>query len=162
MRKTRNAFESASVLPDRRRYRQAFRVLLRAARKGDHSVFLNLGFAYDAGQGVRRCRRKALHWYRRALDGGDEGAAANNIGTVYRDRGDVLRAMRWFRRAVATGDRASNLELGKLLLGKVGQPREALACFKAVGREESDSVIEAARTWAAVAEGMLESAVNHE
>jgi TPR repeat protein len=152
---SRHAFETASELRDRGNYRNAFRVFLHAAQRGDRSVYINLGFAYDVGQGIRRCRSKALYWYRRALAGGDEGSAAHNIGTIYRERRDILRAMRWFRRAVAIGNSGSNLELGQLLLGGGGQPVEALACFRAVGPQESDAAIEASRTWVAVAEGML-------
>jgi TPR repeat protein len=135
-------------------YRQAFRVLLSAARRGDTTVFLNLGYVYDMGQGIRKSRRKALRWYRRALAAG-ETTAAHNIGTVYRDRHDVLRAIRWFQLAVDMGHSGSNLELGQLLLARLGQPAEALACFRAVGAKESDAEVEAAKTWAAVAEGVL-------
>jgi len=132
-------------------------VLLHAARKGEAEVFLNLGYAYDVGHGIRRCRRRALHWYRRALesDEASAGSAANNIGTIYRDRDDVLRAAKWFRRAVAAGNSASNLALGMLLVGRLGRPTEALACFRAVGPDASEASIEAATTWAAFAENLL-------
>jgi TPR repeat protein len=151
---TRRAFDLADHLADQRRYRDAFRVLLNAARKGDASVFLNLAYAYDTGRGIRQSKRRALHWYLRALKSG-EAVAAHNIATVHRDRGSALRAARWFRRAVALGQRGSNLELGQLLLGGLGQPAEAVACFRAVGSEESLAVNEAAKTWAAVAEGVV-------
>jgi TPR repeat protein len=151
---THDAVNLASRLADQHRYRQAFRVLLRAARRGDAAVFLNLGYLYDVGQGIRKSKRKALHWHRRALTAGVT-TAAHNIGTVYRDRHDVVRAIRWFQRAVDMGHSGSNLELGQLILARLGQPAEALACFRAVGAEESDAEVEAAKTWAAVAEGVL-------
>jgi uncharacterized protein len=149
-----SSFERADRLADQRRYRQAFRVLLKAARRGDSTVFMNLGYAYDVGRGIRKSKREALLWCRRALAAG-EGAAAHNIATVYRDRGDVMRAVRWLRRSVGLGNRGSNLELGQLLLGRLGQPAEAMACFRTVGPEESDAVTEAANAWTAVAEGIL-------
>ncbi len=148
------SFDLADRLADQRRYRLAFRVLLSAAQQGDRSVFMNLAYAYDVGQGIRQSKRKALHWYRQALRAG-QSAAAHNIATVHRDRGDTIRAARWFARAVALGHRGSNLELGQLILGGLGQPADAVACFRAVGSEESDVVSEAARTWTAVAEGVL-------
>jgi TPR repeat protein len=148
------AFELADRLGDQNRLHEAFRVLLSAARSGDNSVFINLGFAYDVGRGVRKSKRKALHWYRRALALG-EGAAAHNIGTVYRDRGQPARAARYFREAIALGHGGSHLELGQLLLGGLGQPAEALVCFRNVGDDEAESTIEAARSLAVVAEGAL-------
>jgi TPR repeat protein len=148
------AFELADRLGGQGRFRDAFRVLLAAAHGGDASVFINLGYAYDVGRGIRKSKRKALYWYRRALATG-ESVAAHNIGTVYRDRRQTERAARYFRQAVALGHTGSNLELGQLLLGGLGQPAEALACFRDVGDKESEAAIEAAKTWAAVAEGVL-------
>lgn len=149
-----SAFERADRLGDQGRYGDAFRVLLGAARRGDSSVFINLGYAYDLGRGVRKSKDKALHWYRRALAVG-ESEALHNIGTVYRDRGNTVRAARCFRAAIALGHFGSNLELGQLLLSGLGQPAEALACFRQVGTEESEATTEAAKTWAAVAEGAV-------
>ncbi len=148
------SFELADSLAEHGRYRSAFRVFLRAGQRGDTSVFGRLGYAYDVGQGVRKSRRKALYWYRRALAAG-EAVAAHNIGTVYRDSGHSLRAAAWFRRAVALGLHGSNLELGQLLLGGLGQPADALACFRAIGSKDCDAVVEAAKTWSAVTEGIL-------
>jgi TPR repeat protein len=148
------AFELADRLEERRRFRDAFRVLLSAARGGDASVFINLGHAYDMGRGIRQSKRKALYWYRKALIA-EERIAIHNIGTLYRDRGRTVRAARCFRRAITLGDTGSNLELGQLLLAGLGQPSDALACFRDVGDEASEATTEAAKTWAAVAEGIL-------
>jgi TPR repeat protein len=148
------AFEIADRMGDQGSLRGAFRVLLAAAQRGDTSVFLNLGYAYDTGRGIRKSKRKALRWYRRALAVGDS-SAAHNIGTVYRDRGQTARAARWFRHAVQLGSAGSNLELGQLLLAGLGQPEDALACFRAIGDDESDATIEAAKLWAAMTEQIL-------
>jgi TPR repeat protein len=129
---TRDPVLVAESLPER----AGFRVLLRAAKRDDHRVFVNLGYAYDVGRGVRKSKAKALRWYRRAFERGD-ASAANNIGTIYRDRGEALRALRWFRRAVALGASGSNVELGKLLLGPFGSPGEALSCFRSVVASEA-------------------------
>jgi TPR repeat protein len=151
---TDDSFHLAYRLAERGRYREAFRVLLKAGRRGDTLVFMNLAYAYDVGQGIRQSKRRALHWYRRALASG-ETSAAHNIATVYRDRHQTARTVRWFRRAIALGDSGSNVDLGQLFLGGMGQPAEALACFRSVGTGESEAAIEAARIWTAVAEGML-------
>jgi uncharacterized protein len=138
--------------------RAAFRVLLHAAKRSDHRAFVNLGYAYDVGRGVRRSKAKALRWYRRALEHNEAAAAANNIGTIYRDRGDALRARSWFRRAVALGSSGSNVALGKLLLGHFGSPLEALACFRSVANSEAcEADVEEAAALAAVTEKTLGS-----
>ena len=115
-----------------------------------------LGYSYDVGRGVAKSRRQALRWYRRAAGMG-ESSGAHNIGTICRDRGDIARALHWFRRAVAMGDSESNLEVGKLLLGRLGRPVDALACFRSVGPRHgvSEADEESANVWAALAEGMI-------
>jgi TPR repeat protein len=127
---------------------------MRAGRRGDPNVFVNLGYAYDVGQGIRKSRRRALRWYRLAVSRG-EAAAALNIGTVYRDRGDVIRSLKWFSRAVRMGHPGANLEVGQLLLARMGQPEQALRCFRAVSSDASDAEVEAARAWAARVEDMI-------
>ena len=146
--------DRAFALSERGLWPQAFRAFLAAARRGEEGAFLTLGYAYDTGRGVRPSKRKAVYWYRRALAAGDS-AGAHNIGTVFRDRGNHVAAARWFSRAIALGNTGSNLELGQLLLNGVGQPFEALAAFRAVGSDESEATVEAARSWAALVEGML-------
>ena len=144
----------AEQLGERGQVAEAFRVLLRAAQRGDSSVYLNLGVAYDCGRGVRRSRCQAVRWYRKAVALG-EAAGAHNIATVYRDRGDSLRTLRWLEQAIRLGDSGSNVLRGQLLLARLGQPVEALAAFRAVGPDACEADIEAAQVWAAVVEGML-------
>jgi TPR repeat protein len=144
----------ALLLDERGRVKEAFRVLLLAARRRDSSVFVNLGFFYNVGRGVRRSRRKALRWYREAASLG-HAAAAHNMATVYRDRGDSLRTIRWLEEAIHLGDSGSNVLLGQVLLGRLGQPEEALARFRAVAGDACEADVEAARVWTAIVEGMI-------
>ena len=144
----------ADALWQKGRRADAFRVLLRAARRGDASTFHNLGYFYDVGLGVRRSKRRALYWYRRAVARG-EGSAAHNIATIYRDRNDCLRAARWLHEAIRLGESGSNLLLGQLVLARLGQPAEALACFRAVRDDATAADLEGARVWAGTAEGMI-------
>jgi len=146
----------ACRLDERRCSRGAFRILIRAARRGDASVYVNLGVAYDTGRGVRRSKRKAIYWYRRAVALGDE-SAAHNIATVYRDRGDAIRTAAWLWRAVRLGGSGSNVLLGQILLARFGQPTEALACFRAVADDACEADQEAGHVWAAAVEGMMSS-----
>ncbi len=146
----------ADQLQERGDVRAAFRSLLRAAQRGDRRAYLNLGYAYDVGLGIRKSKRRAVRWYRRAVAAG-EAAAAHNIATVYRDRDDVAGTLRWLQRAVELGDSGSNVLMGQLLLSRMGRPDMALACFRAVSNQACEADVEAARLWAATAESMIAS-----
>lgn len=137
----------------------AFHILLRAAQRADARVYLNLGYAYDVGRGVRRSKRKALRWYRRALEHGEAGAA-RNIGIVHRDRGAVVKALCWLECAVQLGDSGSNLLMGQILISRMGRSDEALTRFRAVSTEACEADVESAHVWAAAAEGMLSIAAS--
>jgi TPR repeat protein len=138
----------------RGRHTAAFRLLLAAARRRDATIYLNLGYAYDMGLGVRRSKRKALRWYRAALEA-SPGSAAHNIGTVYRDQGKLIAAARWIQKSIAYGNSGSHLDYGQLLLAGPGQPTEALAHFSQVGADAAVAEVEAAAGWASEVEAML-------
>jgi len=144
----------ACQLSEEGRVRSAFRVLVRAARRGDATTFINLGHAYDTGCGVRRSKEKALYWYGRAVAKG-EGAGAHNIATIFRDRGDIAKTIHWLRRAIELGDSGSHLLLGQLLLAHNDDPVSALASFKAIGPEACAADEEAAVVWRATTESIL-------
>src|SRR5712692_4784933 len=96
--------------------RAAFRLFLKAAKGGDQAAKLNVGYFYDRGLGVGRDLTAALYWYKRAYRSGD-ASAANNIGTIWRDKRNDKRALAWFQCAVRLGDHAANLEIAKHFLG---------------------------------------------
>ena len=111
----------------------AFRLLLTAAKLGDPAAQLSLGYTYDVGTGIRRNRESAMHWYLKAyrsLRGW--GAAASNIGTIFRDEGNYPEAIRWFRRGARDGDVGANLELAKIQLKNPRQRDKAVACLREV------------------------------
>ena len=100
--KSQRDFEEASRLLELRQFKRAVALFSRAARRGDPSSQLMLGYCFDKGTGVPRSRDWALHWYRRAAAKGDSAAAAN-IGTVFRDEEKRTLALRWYRKAVFLG-----------------------------------------------------------
>ena len=104
--------------------RSAFRLFLRAAKAGELGCQLNVGTFYCDGIGVRRNREKALYWYRRAYKRGDS-CAATNIGYLYRDEGNLKKALEWFLRSVALGNVETNLEAAKIILAQ-GKQAEAI------------------------------------
>jgi TPR repeat protein len=92
--------------------RLAFALFSETARLGDAASQVDLGYFGDNGLSVKKDKKKALTWYRKAYLQGDY-SAANNIATVYRDWGDTNKMLWWFRRAAAMGDTVVMLDLGK-------------------------------------------------
>jgi TPR repeat protein len=133
-------FIRADELEDRGELKAAFRLFLAGAKAGDVSCQLNLGNYYDDAKGIRRNRKAALYWYRRAYRRGD-AAAASNIGIMWRNEGKPGRALAWFKRAVKMGDDEANLEIAKYYLEKENLPRRALPHLRRVAK--SNSVTEA-------------------
>ena len=69
-------------------------------------ALLNAGYCYDVGLGVRRNQAAALSWYLRAYHRG-EVCGTNNIGTIWRDRGNLKQALTWSLRAATLGDHSA-------------------------------------------------------
>ena len=107
---TRELFERADRMWNSGKLRNAFNLFLQAAKAGDRDSQLNTGYFYDKGIGVKRDLRKALRWYLTAYRRGD-ASAANNIGTIWRDRKEHRKALWWFKRAVKLGNEASNFAI---------------------------------------------------
>jgi hypothetical protein len=84
-------FHLACDLWDKGRLKEAFQLFSSAARAGDLSSQLNVGYFYDCGIGTKQNKKSALRWYMKAHKRGNS-SATNNIGTIYRDRGDNKRA----------------------------------------------------------------------
>jgi TPR repeat protein len=108
-------FNQACHLWDKRRLKEAFRLFLSAAEDGDLGSQLNVGYFYDCGIGTTKDTNAALRWYKKAHKRGDS-SATQNIGTIYRDRGEVKIALQWFERALAKGNHGSALDIGKVYL----------------------------------------------
>jgi len=91
-------FERADKQWEAGKLRSAFCLFLACAKAGDSGCRVNLGTFYRDGIGVKPNRERALYWYRRAYRQG-EGAAASNIGVLYRDERKLKQALAWFERA---------------------------------------------------------------
>jgi TPR repeat protein len=89
----------------------AFRLLKTAAEGGYKEAAASLGYAYDVGLGTKRNRRQAVRWYTVDYRNGRGGGAAN-LATVYRDVGDLHRAVSWWMRAAAMGDGDAMVDTG--------------------------------------------------
>lgn len=135
--KAADLFLRADQQWDRGELRSAFRLFLAAARAGDKGAQLNVGYFYDQGIGLRANQSAALRWYIRAYRRGD-ASAANNIGTIWRDKHKEQRALWWFQRAVCLGNDGSNLEIAKHYLRSQRGQNKALRYLKKI--LESDRV----------------------
>src|SRR5215472_1680561 len=94
-------------------YKRAYALLLEAEAQGYWPAQNSIGYLLDHGLGVRKNKRAAFLWYKKAARNGDLCAMAN-VGLCYRDRGDDIRAKFWLKRALAAGDGDAAVELAKL------------------------------------------------
>jgi TPR repeat protein len=126
-----NLWIQAEQQEEKGKMRDAFRLMLAAAKLGSISAQINVGNYYDDGRGVGRNRSAALYWFKRAYRRGDSGGA-HNIGVVWRNEGKPQRSLYWFTRAVKLGDDESNLDIGKHFLDNEKDPQKAILYFKRV------------------------------
>lgn len=124
---------------DRGRLRPAFRLMLAAAKMGESGAQVAVGYMYDSAIGTRYDKQKALYWYGRAYRRG-LSVAAHNIGTVWRDDGNLPRALYWFERAIEMNggdDGEANFEIAKLYLGKCRDPHRAAVFLRKVCKSKN-------------------------
>jgi TPR repeat protein len=137
-------FAKASDQWDRGRLRSAFRLFLRAAKRGDPSAQHNLGYFYDVGVGVKPNRAAALYWYKRAFRHGYR-TAASNIGTIFRDEKNTKQALSWFQRALRLGDADANLEIAKIYLSEKEDVARAIAHLKRTTKARASDVTDGSK-----------------
>lgn len=106
-------FARAWKLLDAGRPTRAFSLFLTAARLGHDSSQVLVGYLHYLGRGVRRSRKEAFSWYRKAARRGN-AAAVSNIGILYKEKGSMGLAKRWLKRAVSMGLTDSLLDLAKI------------------------------------------------
>ncbi len=136
------------------KFRSAFQLYLAAAKSGDTGCQVNVGNFYDDGTGVRRNRKAALYWYKRAYRRG-VASAASNIGVVWRNEKNHERAVRWFKKAVRLGDDEANLDIAKYYLGQERNQVKAIRHLEKVlrsnrvseaGMEEATALLKQTKT----------------
>jgi TPR repeat protein len=125
----------AYALERRKRYREALPWSRQAALGGDTCAAVNVGYALFYGRGVRRDRRAAAAWYRRAATSAgarsldratrlDAAAAMANLGRMYREGEGVPQswptAIRWFTRAARRGSKEGAHILAGIYGGEAG------------------------------------------
>lgn len=134
---------------DEGNHEKAYAIFLSSAQKGLSDAQNSVGYFLDNGIGVSVDKREALKWYRAAARQCN-CCAISNIGTIYRDAGNVRRAMFWFRRAYKeSNDGDSGLEIAKLLFGSRTAKRREEACRILSSIMTSDNITEDSREEAA-------------
>ena len=109
----------------------------RGAELGCGVCISRLGYMYDTGVGGLEDKALAMKLYRAGLAPRDKcSTAANNIGILYRERGDHRGRVRWLRKMAAMNDGSGQLELAKCLLTGTGVRKDvhaALRCLAVAG-----------------------------
>lgn len=85
------------------------------AQAGDPNAQLNLGRAYEDGNGVAQSDNQAVKWYRAAAEQGN-ATAQNDLGLMFRlGRGvaqDKVEAVKWYRKAARQENSNALFNLG--------------------------------------------------
>lgn len=85
------------------------------AQSGDPAAQLNLGKAYENGNGVPQSDKQAVKWYRAAAEQGN-ATAQNNLGLMFRTgRGveqDKEEAVKWYRKSARQEDPNAMFNMG--------------------------------------------------
>lgn len=115
---------SSAVIPEKTN--GGITELSRKAAAGDTRAQLQLGIAFEFGQGVDKNIEEAMHWYRIAADRGDP-EAQTDLGYLYEigstGSENPAEAAKWYLRAAVSGFARAQFNLGTLYLRGVGVER---------------------------------------
>jgi len=94
-------------LTKEKKYKQAFAVCLKDAKKGDAYAQNIVGVSYMAGEGVAINQKTAVYWYRKSATQGF-AKAQSNMGLSYlmgrSVPNDIELAIFWWQKAAAQGE----------------------------------------------------------
>lgn len=131
------------------RLRPAFQMFLAAADAGVVKAFFIIASFYEYGEGVKANEETALYWYRRAAREAGNYSAANNIGCIWRERGNLRRALWWLNKAVEMGDCEANLNIANIYLNYKHDSKAAAPYLRKVAKSRSKYVSEGGKEEAA-------------
>jgi TPR repeat protein len=102
------------------------------AEAGDASAQLNLGKAYEDGDGVPKNDESAVKWYRKAADQGNADAESR-LGIMYRlglgVNVDKEEAARWYHKAAKRGNSQAMFNLGAAYYNGDGVPSDPTLAY---------------------------------
>lgn len=82
-----------------------------AAELGHPEAQINMGLAYQNGEGVERDLEKAAYWYGKAVEQGN-GMARIALDDVHRRSDNCDAVMRWYKRSI---DRVANVARSRVV-----------------------------------------------
>ena len=90
-------------------YKKAFNICKKSAEAGNAEAQRHLAYCYKNGKGCKADSRKALDWYKKAVDNGD-GTAAFLLGCSFQDGDGIIvkdeaTAFKYFKISADLGDR---------------------------------------------------------
>jgi uncharacterized protein len=111
--------------------------LSKKALAGNTRAQLQLGIAFEFGQGVDKNFDDAIYWYRMAADRGDP-VAQTNLGYLYETGGNgsvnPAEAAKWYMRAAVSGFARAQFNLGTLYLQGTGLERSDEEAARWIGK----------------------------
>ena len=118
--------QTSGSSPDPERAGGNLAELNKKALQGNTRAQLQLGLAFEFGDGVEKNKGEAMHWYRIAADRGDP-VAQTNLAYLYESGAngspDPTEAARWYLRAAVSGFARAQFNLGTLYLQGAGVER---------------------------------------
>lgn len=100
-----------------------------AAENGSAEAQLNLGTLYFSGYGIPKDVDKALFWVKQAAkQEHDQGMAL--LGVFYRELTQYSESLQWSRKAAEKGDGAAQNNVGRLLINRSNEEKQALNWFQ--------------------------------
>jgi TPR repeat protein len=115
--------QTSNSAPHPERLTGRMEALSKRAVAGDTRAQLQMGLAYEFGDGVAKDMDKAMHWYRIAADRGDP-VAQTDLGYFYESGAngpkDPAEAAKWYLRAAISGFTRAKFNLGVLYLTGAG------------------------------------------
>lgn len=157
MVETRALFILGDTAEDEGRFEAARANFTRGSELGCTLCMTRLAYLYDTGAGGATDKAQAMRLYRRAWRLKQCLDAGNNIGIIYRERGDHRGRVRWLKKLVALNHGDAHFELAKCYLAGTGVRKNVQAALRHLSvalqldefynddREEAESILEAMR-----------------
>ncbi|SIQ06842.1 TPR repeat [Rhizobium sp. RU20A] len=105
----------------------SFALFQKAVSLGYDQSLVDVGFAYDTGNGVPQDYAEALVWYRKAAEK-DIPEAENNIGVLYEEGNgveqDASQALAWYRKAQAKDYPLADFNIAHMFANGIGMPAD--------------------------------------
>lgn len=94
-------------------YDVAIKWLQKSSEKNYVKSFLLLGYCYDNGTGVNEDKEKAIYWYKRSANEGNDTTAMNILGVLYETNEDYTQAVKWYKKSAENDDVDGMFDLGR-------------------------------------------------